>query len=511
MLIIFIFLTTQMLMLKLYKCTIREKQKRDAEFIPFTNEFLKPMMRMLLMTGDEKVFQPLVLTTSNKMFSYLVQDAIYGPLFLVYIDRPENNLSSAVFVSVFPRLLLYECQADIRCALPYVYEILWELVRYNNHKNAIQEMIASRNQEPKLANLLDLLMLHIARSDEEGDAYHNESDEEELIPDSPTTPLPKKEVKTRNTLGLLSLQFLVNMCLHNTAFRELVVKSPKSVPICKVIMQKVSQKLNREDDLIILGKTILACKLTYVLFMQVTFQIRVLRDIFIEKQEKDFFELTFSSITRKGPSSPVSNGYDDVVEVSEQEIAVNENRIYSFCTWLHVILANNIVKQYNDLSILSFVESSITTACLRMLRVVIDSYPDIIIRDLRNVKNFYDSFLSTLLSVLRASVDECLAGDNKSEEEGHRRFLMLRENAAIIVHVFSFLMEQRLPVETTRQELAKLHKVLMDQGEVIIQRTLTTFQQTIEKVDNKEFDTNNLLIDNLTQLLKYTQFLKQKK
>jgi hypothetical protein len=505
-------------MLKLYRSEIREKTKQDSQFKPFTNDFLKQLMRMLLLTGDEKVFQPLVLTTSNKMFSFLVQDAIHGPVLLDYIDNPENNLNSAVFVSVFPRLLLYENQADIKCALPYVYEILWALCCYKGHKNTVQALIANRNQESKLANLLDLLMLHITRSDEDGDSTYSESDEEEveLDPDQPEEEPKKKTVdrgKKHNTLGLLSLQFLVNMCLYNNTFRELLIKSPKNIHICKIIMERVSQRLNRDDDLIVLGKTILAIKLTYMLFMHTGFQIKVLRDVFIEKQERDFFELTFStSMLSSRQSQPQQQiGIDEVVEISAHEKAVNEGRVFSFSTWLHVVVANNIVKQYNDLSILSFVESSVTTACLRMLRVVTDSYPEVLIRDLRCVKNFYDQFLSTLLSVLRASVDECLAGENKPSNEAHHRFLILRENAAIIVHIFSFLMQQRQPVEQTRQELAKLHRVLVDQGESIIQKALTTFQQSIEKVDNRETDTNNVLIDNLTQLLKYTQFFKQQK
>lgn len=500
-------------MLKLYRHHVRERRNNEPEFQPLTNDLIKQLIRMLLLTGDEKIFQPLVIIASNQFFSFLLQDMIYGQIILSYINNPENNVNSAVFVNVFPRLLLYECQEEIRCALIYVYEILWALCCYNDHHNLVQDMIANRNQESKLLNLLDLLMLHITRSDEEGDQDDSDDEAEKADLYDPkglkNVENKKKSINKKNTLGLLSLQFLVNLCLYNNVFRELLIKSPKNTPICKIIMERVSQRLNRDDDIIVLGKTILAIKLVYMLFMHSGFQIRVLRDVFIDKQERDFFELTFSSADVI--SSRQSQNVDSQVEISSREKAVNEGRLFSFCTWTHVVLANNIVKQYDDLSILSFVESSVATACLRMFRVIVDKYSDIFIRDLRNVRGFYDQFLSTMLSVLRASVDECLAGSNKPLDEANHRFLMLREHAAIIVHIFSFLMQQREPAEITRQEMVKLHRVLIDQGENVIQKALTTLRQTIEKVDNKEKETNDVLIDNLTQLLKYTQYFRQQK
>jgi len=144
------------------------------------------MVRLLLHTGDDKVFNNDVLLFSNKLLAYLLTSHLFAPLFLPYIfstqqsqqvqvqqsqqqqqQHSNNNAAvdansshqashtvKAVFVSCFPRLLLYECQEGTRTCLSYAYAIMWALCSYNNHNNTIQDMLSSRNQESKLLNLV---------------------------------------------------------------------------------------------------------------------------------------------------------------------------------------------------------------------------------------------------------------------------------------------------------------------------------------------------------------------
>ena len=68
----------------------------NLELMPpnFTNEFFKNMVRILLLSGDERVFRPDVIESSNFLFAFLLNDKLYGPLFLIYINDLRSKFKN---------------------------------------------------------------------------------------------------------------------------------------------------------------------------------------------------------------------------------------------------------------------------------------------------------------------------------------------------------------------------------------------------------------------------------
>lgn len=76
-----------------------------------------------------------------------------------YFVTEEANLANAVFLSCFPRLLVYECNQQTHEAVPYAYQVMWQLVSFNKHQNVAQEILATRTQDTKLSNLVHSLVI----------------------------------------------------------------------------------------------------------------------------------------------------------------------------------------------------------------------------------------------------------------------------------------------------------------------------------------------------------------
>lgn len=62
----------------------------------FSNDFYKNILRILLLVGDEKVFRPDVIEVSNYLFAFLLNDRLYGPLFLMYINDLRSRFSNLI-------------------------------------------------------------------------------------------------------------------------------------------------------------------------------------------------------------------------------------------------------------------------------------------------------------------------------------------------------------------------------------------------------------------------------
>eukprot|EP01027_Heterolobosea_sp_BB2_P017588 GEZU01024906.1.p1 GENE.GEZU01024906.1~~GEZU01024906.1.p1 ORF type:complete len:283 (-),score=20.78 GEZU01024906.1:109-957(-) len=166
-------------MLKLYSKFLFEGSHPRVEPPHFNDEFYKKLLRLVLVTGDETVFEPNIVFFSNRLFAYLLSSPLYSALFLPFIlyvtpaaphsedgtaTRNETtrtmsyevkyNRAKWVFQACFPRLLSYECDGSLRPCLPFVYSIIWSLCSSYDHDNFIQQFITHRTRQAKLKNLV---------------------------------------------------------------------------------------------------------------------------------------------------------------------------------------------------------------------------------------------------------------------------------------------------------------------------------------------------------------------
>ena len=77
-------------MLRLYTEWLINNRSADKQDT-FSLTFLKQLLRMLLLTGDEKVYDGSVLLESNKCLAYLLQTDQYSKQLMPYIFDPERT------------------------------------------------------------------------------------------------------------------------------------------------------------------------------------------------------------------------------------------------------------------------------------------------------------------------------------------------------------------------------------------------------------------------------------
>jgi len=389
---------------------------------PLSQSFLKQLIRMLLTTADEKVFNVHVLMASNQCFAHILNIPNFAPQVLSYIFDVNNvNTVRAVFLNCLPRLLLYEGSELFWPLLPDAYSIMWSLCSFNNHVNEVQRMLAQRDDVPKLRNLMDLLITHAARL----------------------------STQSEHDVQYASLRFLVNMCLYNPHFRSLFASSDKFSYIWVFLLGLICQNLNRkvdegvEDVESIISTTSLVVKLLYIMCNNDEFLTRII-NVTIEKQQLDFFERTFS--------------------VTDKEEAVNTGRLYSLSSWLNVVLFNCVrrrVKKNDEeeqqRTTLAFVDWDVASGCLRILYILSTKHPEKLLSDCAKVQQFFENLIYSLLSVIATMV---VLAEQSDSVLAYRFF----ENSSIIMHLFSFFMT--VP-DLTDNQMERFHKMLMRHKRVL--------------------------------------------
>nr|CAG4719049.1 unnamed protein product [Naegleria fowleri] len=385
----------------------------------FQNDFYKNMLRILLMSGDERVFREDVIECSNFMLAFLLSDRIYGPLFLMYVNelRFQNSTLEALFFNSLDRLLCYQKRPELHICLPHVYSILWSLFSYSNFNNRIfLEMIPQRRNENKnLSNFLSLFLLHVKKySMHNGGSNPSQNGKVSnfgvFIQNNDTEMLTRHEYSTCN----YALQMLLIFTLNNPEFRCLFFDHVKSVPLFwDMLLSRVSQNLNKNaffktmEDQQWLKQSILIMRLLYVAVQSDLMRERLLSEFASEKQEKDLLESLFYSN-------------------SDKKEAIISGRLFSFIKWISVISTNNVTKKQiqviesvetnNESSntetntttrkeIMVFVDSDMTCLTLRMLLVIARKNREVLLNELMAIKDFSDFFMTTLIVNLRTISD----------------------------------------------------------------------------------------------------------
>ncbi|KAG2393283.1 hypothetical protein C9374_006814 [Naegleria lovaniensis] len=353
----------------------------------FQNDFYKNMLRLLLMSGDERVFREDVIECSNFMLAFLLSDRIYGPLFLMYVNelRFQNSTLEALFFNSLDRLLCYQKRPELHICLPYVYSILWSLFSYSNFNNRIfLEMIPQRRNENKnLSSLLSLFLLHVknysVHTGSNPKQTRNSSYFGVFIPNTDTEMLTRHEYSICN----YALQMLLIFTLNNPEFRCLFFDHAKSVPLFwDMLLSRVSQNLNKNA------------------FFKTTEDQQWLKQSIL------------------------------IMRLFDKKEAIISGRLFSFIKWIAVISTNNVTKKqieiFEDIDenkhtndsntsnseahslrkeIMVFVDSDLACLTLRMLLIIAKKNREVLLNELITIKDFSEFLMTALIVNLRTVSD----------------------------------------------------------------------------------------------------------
>jgi hypothetical protein len=223
-----------------------------------------------------------------------------------------QELDLALFDAWFPRLLLYEASPSTRgAALAHTYAVVLELLGRNRLVNTTMRALQEKNKDTKLANLLELLMVHVTRED----------------------------------LRVPALHLLLLVCLFNAHFRRVVAKSPKMPSMLRVLAGLVPQAIPDSDPAPRqVAVTTLVLKVLLVLMAHKTFAARA-ASVLLQKDGLDAFQIGFQH------------------SQTDEEV-IRAGLGFSLPGWLNAVLAANVTFR----SEFSSVEAHVIA--LRLLRSV---------------------------------------------------------------------------------------------------------------------------------------------